>query len=147
MRDAEGPDVGPQGSVKLDTDTLPDGKVVPKLHVRLPNHDAPTEFRNASFVIPDDGDGDDPRSVVQCPLINGLGEIILDATTNEPIILAAPPAIVRFDDQKHVSVAQAAKMTGVSRQTIWRAVSDGKLKVAQVDGKHTRYSVEDQKPG
>lgn len=131
-----------QAKIKIDHEDLPDGTPVPKLHVMFPGQDAPIEFRHASFVIPEDCGDDDASQQVHCLLINGKGEVWLDATTNEPIIVPAPPAVMRFDPQKHVRMHEAEKITGRSRTSIWRAVAAGELEAHGPPGKFSSYAIE-----
>jgi excisionase family DNA binding protein len=124
----------------LDAEPTEDGRYRPTVHV-LMSDGRVTEFKNRCLLIPEQ-QGFDTRdhaaNSIYAVLVNGKGEQLYDAETDEPAIVPVPPLALRFDPEHLETYRQAAERAAVSKSTIKRAISAGELPVVKVGKQHPR---------
>ena len=74
---------------------------------------------------------------VACIVLNAKGEIVLHPETETPLVFALPNGVASIDyktgavqlyhPDQHLRPAQVARLAGVDKATVYRAVADGKL--------------------
>ena len=128
-------------TARLDAERTEDGRYRPTVHVVMSDGRV-TEFKNRCLLIPE-GDGFNPNdhaaNSIYAVLVNGKGEQLYDAETDEPAIVPVPPLALRFDPEHLETYRQAA----VSKSTIKRAIAAGELPIVKVGNQHPRIKKAD----
>jgi hypothetical protein len=115
----------------------------PRVYVFLPDGRT-TEFETRPLIIPETAEEEADTQLLFL-VINGRGEMLVDAKTGKPVVLPEMPLTVQLVDNPNdlVSIKEAARRAGVHESTIKREIKRGVLKPVPVSKRAVRLRVED----
>jgi excisionase family DNA binding protein len=117
----------------------------PVAHVML-GDGRTTEFKSRLLIIEETSEREASDQILFL-VINGRGEVLVDAKTGNPIVLPEIPLTVQLieDPDGLVSIEEAARRVNVSASTIKRDIKSGGLKPVRVGKKSVRLRIKDLK--